>query len=51
MNIESDCAWAVPKDTWTTNERHYTTEAERNDPLNNLTNGDFPIFDPKFLKN
>ena len=51
MNIESDCSWAVPKDTWTKNERHFTTEAERNDPRNNLTNGNFPQVDSKFLKN
>jgi len=45
MNIESDCAWVVPKDTWTKDERHYTTEAERNDPRNNFTNGNFPATD------
>ncbi len=25
MNIESDCAWAVPKNTWENHERHQTT--------------------------
>lgn len=32
--IESDCAWATPKDTWTKDERHHLTEAEKNDPNN-----------------
>jgi len=36
--IESDCAWATPKDTWTNNEKHITTEAEKNDPRNEATN-------------
>jgi len=27
--IESDCAWATPKDTWTNDVRHNTTEEER----------------------
>ena len=35
MNIESDCAWAVPKDTWTNDERHLTTDTERQSFLNN----------------
>jgi hypothetical protein len=51
LMIESDCVFAVPKDTWTKNERHFTTEAERNDPRNNLANGNFPQVDSKFLKN
>ena len=38
--IESDCAWATPKDTWTNNVKHITTEAEKNDPRNNPTNSD-----------
>ena len=32
--IESDCAWATPKDTWTDPVWHETTDAEKNDPLN-----------------
>jgi len=36
--IESDCAWATPKDTWTENKEHITTDAERNDPRNNAEN-------------
>jgi cathepsin X len=42
--IESDCAWATPKDTWTTPAIHKTTEAEKNDPRNkNFTvNSEYP---------
>ena len=32
--IESDCAWATPKDTWTENVMHQTTDDEKNDPRN-----------------
>ena len=32
--IESDCAWATPKDTWTNDERHKLSEAEKKDPKN-----------------
>ena len=32
--IETDCAWATPKDTWTADVRHKNTEAENNDPRN-----------------
>lgn len=32
--IETDCAWATPKDTWTKKVTHKTTEAEKNDPRN-----------------
>jgi cathepsin X len=38
--IESDCSFAVPKDTWTSNVRHRTTEAEKNDPNNDIKNSD-----------
>eukprot|EP00340_Litonotus_pictus_P005097 CAMPEP_0170519006 /NCGR_PEP_ID=MMETSP0209-20121228/4560_1 /TAXON_ID=665100 ORGANISM="Litonotus pictus, Strain P1" /NCGR_SAMPLE_ID=MMETSP0209 /ASSEMBLY_ACC=CAM_ASM_000301 /LENGTH=458 /DNA_ID=CAMNT_0010804771 /DNA_START=575 /DNA_END=1948 /DNA_ORIENTATION=+ len=34
LNIESRCSWAVPKDTWTENVKHVTTEEEKNDPNN-----------------
>jgi len=47
LAIESDCAWATPTDTWTTTETHQTTDAEKNDPANNSTNGPYPIGDPK----
>jgi cathepsin X len=42
MAIESDCAWAVPKDTWSTPVIHHTTEAEKNDINNDYTNGVYP---------
>ena len=47
--IESDCAWATPKDTWTDEVRHQTTEAEHTDPRNDYTIYPFPQpeFDPK----
>ena len=32
--IESDCAWATAKDTWTNDERHKLSEAEKKDPKN-----------------
>merc|ERR1712086_1149245 len=38
--IESDCAWSTPKDTWTDDVRHNTTEAEKNDPRNVATNSE-----------
>lgn len=41
--IESDCAWATPLDTWTDKKKHFTTEAEKNDPRNQVVNSDFPI--------
>ena len=34
MMIESDCAWATPKDTWSNKQWHFTTEEEKNDPRN-----------------
>jgi cathepsin X len=40
--IESDCAWATPKDTWTEGVQHITTEAEKNDPKNDKVVYDFP---------
>ena len=27
--IETDCAWATPKDTWTEDKRHHNTLAEK----------------------
>ena len=38
--IETDCAWATPKDTWTNGEKHHTTDEEKNDPRNQPTNSD-----------
>lgn len=40
--IESDCAWATPKDTWTDMVMHKTTDAEKNDPKNDYTVYPFP---------
>ncbi len=48
INIESACSWGTPKDTWSTPEYHHTTEAEKNDPSNDLTVGPYPEKD--FLK-
>jgi len=42
INIESDCAWATPKDTWTEPHWHKTTDAEKNDPKNDYTVYAFP---------
>jgi cathepsin X len=49
--IESQCEFGVPKDTWTTVEKHVTTEAEKNDPRNadQAKNGPYPQEDD-FLK-
>lgn len=40
IGIESDCSWATPMDTWTKQWIHYTTEDEKNDPKNDVSNGD-----------
>jgi len=40
--IENDCAWATPKDTWTTKQLHKTTAAEEADPTNDKTKYPFP---------
>ena len=40
--IESDCAWATPKDTWTEKTWHFTTDEEKNDPNNDTTVYPFP---------
>jgi len=51
LAIESDCAWATPVDTWSHRETHLTTEAEKNDPANNGTNGPYPQSEQEeFLK-
>jgi len=46
--IESDCAFATPKDTWTKDVRHTTTAAERDSPLNDKTVYEFP--QPEYQK-
>ena len=40
--IETDCAWATPKDTWTDKLTHKTSEAEKTSPLNDQTIYPFP---------
>jgi len=38
--IESDCAWATPKDTWSLPVKHITTDEEKNDPRNKASNSE-----------
>ena len=40
--IESDCAYAIPIDTWTEGVQHNTTTEEKKDPSNDYTNGPYP---------
>lgn len=42
--IESECAWAVPKDTWSTPLKHQPSDAEKNDERNKKysVNGPYP---------
>lgn len=42
INIEGDCDWGTPLDTWTDGIKHITTEAEQNDPNNDKTIYPFP---------
>jgi cathepsin X len=42
MGIESDCTWATVTDTWTDKVMHKTTQAEKDDPSNDGTNGPYP---------
>jgi len=42
LNIERNCSYAVPKNTWSPMIMHNTTQAEQNDPRNNATNGPYP---------
>jgi len=35
--IETTCAWGTPKDTWTDQVWHHTTDEEASDPLNDTT--------------
>mmetsp|Transcript_38618 Transcript_38618/g.28487 ORF Transcript_38618/g.28487 Transcript_38618/m.28487 type:complete len:125 (-) Transcript_38618:771-1145(-) len=52
LGIETDCAYAVPEDTWTTPLMHVTTDDERNDPNNDFYNPPMPQPEPSdaFLK-
>lgn len=48
--IESNCSFAVPRDTWTKKEMHITTEAEKKDHKNDYNNSDYqPLAETKFL--
>ena len=47
LAIESDCNWAIPQDTWTNQLYHNTTQDEKNDPRNNVTNGPYPLGPPR----
>jgi cathepsin X len=38
--IESDCSWATAVDTWSNPWIHHTTDDEKNDPRNDVSNGD-----------
>jgi cathepsin X len=44
IGIESECAWATPRDTWSTPVLHKTTPAEKSDPRNAkyAKNGPYP---------
>lgn len=44
IQIETECAWATPLDTWTKSVKHITTDAEKKDPLNkkDAKNGPYP---------
>ena len=48
LAIESDCAWAVPDSAEP--QIHTTTDAERNDPRNDYTNGPYPQMSGDFLE-
>jgi cathepsin X len=45
--IESDCAWATPKDTWTNDDRHHNTEEENKETR---PNSDYIPESDSFLK-
>jgi len=42
INIETNCSWATPLDTWSEPRWHNTTDAEKNDPRNDQTVYSFP---------
>ena len=51
MMIESECAWASPRDTWTDKWTHKTTDEEKNDPRNKKYQSPSPVSeDGEFLK-
>jgi len=47
--IETDCAWATPKDTWTNDTLHLTTDEEKTDLMNEQTIANAGVKDEKFL--
>lgn len=42
INIEGDCDFGVPLDTWTDKVKHLTTDEEKNDPNNDQVVYTFP---------
>lgn len=48
--IESDCSWATPTDTWSNPWIHHTTDDEKNDPKNDVSNGGKENDSTEFLK-
>jgi cathepsin X len=49
INIEAECSWAVPEDTWTNQWKHSTTEEERENPENDYFNYDYGLPSNNFL--
>lgn len=49
IGIESACAWATAKDTWSDPLLHHTTDAEKKDPKNDYTNPPMPQPELTFL--
>jgi len=47
--IETDCAWATPKDTWSEKKVHETTAEEKNDPRNKVANSNIEPKSKGFL--
>ena len=45
--IETEYAWAVPKDTWSNAKKHNTTDAEKKDQTKISNGGDTPEFKGK----
>lgn len=51
LAIETDCAWATPKDTWTEGVKHHTTKEEKEDPRNKVSVSDKEMGDSQsFMK-
>jgi hypothetical protein len=41
LGIEEECVWAVPKDTWTDDERYTITEEDKKNPANMMENSHY----------